>query len=444
MPISANMVVKNSLTSTTERTPLSIVSCSQIQDKLDELKLKIKPGEFLEYQDCLVFPKGSLIGRDSSKGIKRTIEIEVNPCLTGCYSHTFPMIGPQEITPLNSFPFFPVYPAFMHQFNYGYQLVLHYMNTVTDFENYDEPTSTFLGLPEEFQFSLQKEQIATISFEQVYIKTYDGYFKRSLRDNRATIFKNSIYRNKIRTPTDRFQLIEIQLTDDVIEVERVYPNVIDLCSDIGSILKVLVFFCVATGMIHNQIRFDQYLLNAVFKAEEFELGKNPQNHSAYSYLQIFKLKCCCQKKDSPIKKKFEANMQVIAERMDMWHLVKRSQNTKFFTKAFLKPYQIEIFSKHKAQNDCQIKKAQEMGLELALMELRQSIEKREGDSYSQKIDEILSKLIADSDISEQFKNRTESLDNQARSSPKLKSDADVSESNQQIIPKAGQVDPSFN
>lgn len=166
VPLKAFMVEQNTRTLTTERTPLPIVSCSLVQDKLDELKLKIKPGEFLEYQDCLVFPKGSLIGKDKKQGIKRTVQIEVSPCLTGCYTHDFgPMLGLQEISPLNPFPFFPVYPAFMHQFNFGYQLVLHYMNTVTDFENYDKPTSMFLGLPEEFQFSLQKEQIATISFE---------------------------------------------------------------------------------------------------------------------------------------------------------------------------------------------------------------------------------------------------------------------------------------
>lgn len=76
----------------------------------------------------------------------------------------------------------------------------------------------------------------------------------------------------MRSATDRFQLVEIQLTDDVIEVERVYPNLIDLCSDIGSILKVLVFLCVATGMLHNNVRLDQYLLNAIFKPESWKEG----------------------------------------------------------------------------------------------------------------------------------------------------------------------------
>ena len=201
------------------------------------------------------------------------------------------------------------------------------MNTVTDFENYDKPTSMFLGLPEEFQFSLVKEQIATISFEQVYIKTYDGYFKRSLREDRAIIFKNSIYRNRVRTPTDRFQLVEIQLTDDVIEVERVYPNVIDLCSDIGSILKILLFLCIATGVVHNHIRLDQYLLNAIFKPEHQNEEREEDNISAYTYWEISAQKLCCKKKGSAKQKRFEENMRIIAERMDMWHLAKRTERT---------------------------------------------------------------------------------------------------------------------
>ena len=83
------------------------------------------------------------------------------------------------------------------------------------------------------------------------MNTWDGLFKKSVRQDRALLFRNTAYRNKARKLTDPVQIIEIELSDQVIQVERVYPNLIDLCSSIGSILKVLVFFCIATGVVHN-------------------------------------------------------------------------------------------------------------------------------------------------------------------------------------------------
>lgn len=70
------------------------------------------------------------------------------------------------------------------------------------------------------------------------------------------LFKKTNYRNKVRGLLDPVQVIEIELSDQVLQVERVYPNIINLCSDIGSILKVLVFLCIATGIVHNHIRLD--------------------------------------------------------------------------------------------------------------------------------------------------------------------------------------------
>ena len=61
--------------------------------------------------------------------------------------------------------------------------------------------------------------------------------------------------------------VEIELTNDVLLVQRVYPNLIDLFSDIGSIIKVLTFVCIATGILNNQIRFNQYIMNTILLPE---------------------------------------------------------------------------------------------------------------------------------------------------------------------------------
>lgn len=206
-----------------------------------------------------------MIGEDKKAGIKRSIHIEAVPCLVNCYKFTFPApIGLQEIRPNNPFPFFPVYRTYMHRFNLSYLLSIHYTSAVTDFNNYDKPITMFLGLPELHKFSLEKKQINKITFQQVQVNTWDGFLRKSLREDRGMLFRNASYRNKIRTLMDPVQVIEIELSDQVLQVERVYPNIINLCSDIGSILKVLVFLCIATGMIHNQILLDKYLLNSIF------------------------------------------------------------------------------------------------------------------------------------------------------------------------------------
>lgn len=73
VPASAYMVLENLKASTKEKTPLPIVRCTTVQYLFDELKINIRPGELLEHQYCVVFPKGSLIGWDKKQGIKRTV-----------------------------------------------------------------------------------------------------------------------------------------------------------------------------------------------------------------------------------------------------------------------------------------------------------------------------------------------------------------------------------
>lgn len=110
-------------------------------------------------------------------------------------------------------------------------------------------------------------------------------------------------------------------------VERVYPNVIDLCSDLGGIIKVLVFLCIATGMLHNQILFDKYLLETIFSSESIgeDSDKNKpegkKGTTSFSYKDVFILGYCCQKKTNPKKKEFDEKMETISKRMDISNIV---------------------------------------------------------------------------------------------------------------------------
>lgn len=173
------------------------------------------------------------------------------------------------------------------------------MTTVTNFENYDKPLMTFVGMPESLQYSITKEQIQTISFEQIVVKTIDGHLRRSEREDRSILFKTTTYKNKARNIFGRIQLVEFELTNDIIQVERSYNNLIDLWSAIGGLANGLVFVCVAVGAMHNQITFNQYIQNEIFCPESNPSGTNNNNKTIYSYFEILKLTYCCTNKKNP-------------------------------------------------------------------------------------------------------------------------------------------------
>lgn len=233
------------------------------------------------------------------------MQIEAVPCLSGCHVQPFPSpIGMQEIRPDNSFPF-PVYRSFMHRLNASYLLSIHYTSSVTNFQNYEKPTEVFLGLPELHKYSLAKQQINKLTFQQVHVKTWDGLLRKSLKEDRSMLFRNAAYRNKLRTLYDPVQIIEVELSDTVVQVERVYPNIIDLFSEIGSILKVLVFLCIATGIMHNKVLLDKYLLNSIFSKEDKSDLTEQGDFVIYSYWNILFLKYCCPSKQNKRKARYD-------------------------------------------------------------------------------------------------------------------------------------------
>jgi hypothetical protein len=96
-----------------------------------------------------VFKKGDIISLDKRAGLKKLIRIEASPCITNCYVHNFttPPIGPQEISPNNGFPLFPVYGGFLHEFHKSYLFSVHFLNIVTNYEDYQKPIIKNIGVP---------------------------------------------------------------------------------------------------------------------------------------------------------------------------------------------------------------------------------------------------------------------------------------------------------
>lgn len=121
---------------------------------------------------------------------------------------------------------------------------------------------------------MSKEIIGTITFDHLVVKTYDGLLKRTTKEERKMKYKNTSYRAKRRTAASatRYLKLEIELSNDMTLVERVYPNLIDLLSEIGGLVSVLIILCVFTGTFHNEIIFQKYLLNSIMLADELDFS----------------------------------------------------------------------------------------------------------------------------------------------------------------------------
>lgn len=286
---------------------------------------------------------------------------------------------PYEINPLNPLNAATgLYSAFMHELFILYEMALFTINQALDLSNYSQPFSQNVGKNESLRFNLKKEVTITLHFERVKIRTFDGLFTKSRKEETRINFKRTSYANKPRIdPTGLFGRINIELSDEVLLIERYYPNLIDLISNIGGILKILVFLCVATGMIHNQVLFDKYLLEAIFRPEKHQDGQSgPQeeNSKTFSYKEVFMLNYCCRNKSNSRKEEFDRKQEILAQRMDIGNIVKGINSSGMLTGAVLQPYQVAILSLYKQQNDLTFKKQSSLALKAAQESLTASLD----------------------------------------------------------------------
>lgn len=431
-PARVYYVQKNTKTRAVVRTPIDYVECNKLEESVyADLNLKLKANDLLQYQYCINFEgmqKDYSLGEDKQQHIKRTIEIEVNPCLVNCYQHDFGIIPiynpappfniigtvpmPQEMKPDNPFG---LYTPFASAYLWHYTFVFVFANPATNFENYDKPISRAIGIPQEVSPNLAMEFQVKITFEQLTTRTYDGFLKRNMKEETRMQYKTSTYKTKRRNLFSRFILIEIEVSNDVVLVERVYPNFIDLLSNIGGIIDVLVFLCIAIGIAHNQILFDKYLFDQVFLAEDNltisaplqdgelkepldENGKDVSSRNKpLSYLDIFAVKYCFKKKENAKKQAYEKMMKIISERLDIGYLAKSTEQLELLSKAMFRPYQMTILHHYKDKNDAKLKESLEIPFETAKNTLLQDKNSGTGDLYHKEINKIILKLAKRAD-----------------------------------------------
>ena len=109
-------VRENKKTRFYEKSPLASVPCEQTTHYRDDLNLKAS-------SECLQFDKRIEIGEEKQMGIKSYIEVEINPCRSGCFGY----------------PGDPFYIPTIKNFLGISFFYVSFLNSKSDFKSYEQP-----------------------------------------------------------------------------------------------------------------------------------------------------------------------------------------------------------------------------------------------------------------------------------------------------------------
>ena len=178
------------------------------------------------------------------------------------------------------------------------------------------------------------------------VETYSGYFKRTLNVERAMQFKTVQLSTKKRTNfTGKFAEITTELSSDVLLVQRVYPNIIDLFSEVGGLAKVIIVVCLIFGHFHNDILMEMSVINqAIIEIEDNDDSK--QANKFFGYFEIAKFKYLCKGKSvSARRKQYDEFNRIFSQRLDIATVFRNLETTDCVSKLMLDPYQVKVSSR---------------------------------------------------------------------------------------------------
>ena len=86
------------------------------------------------------------------------------------------------------------------------------------------------------------------------IETLDGFLSRTPKEDSNLRFKNSFHTQRPRVSlTEPFVSITFELSNTILNVQRIYPTVIDFLSDFGGLAEVLSFLIYCVIMVHHHL-----------------------------------------------------------------------------------------------------------------------------------------------------------------------------------------------
>lgn len=178
-----------------------------------------------------------------------------------------------------------------------------------------------------------------------------------------------IHSSRVRSSASKpFARFVIDLSNTIMNIDRVYPTFVDMVSRFGGIAEVIFFLFSGVLILHEHIVMDQILINDAIlykdqeeQARDFKLAKeeslnraknkvqdlgmaNRYETRAFTYFEIAKFKygCCGKKKERA--KKYTELMKVLGERLDIGSVVASCANVNLLSNVLLEPYQMKLIA----------------------------------------------------------------------------------------------------
>ena len=182
------------------------------------------------------------------------------------------------------------------------------------------------------------------------------------------------------------------MSNQAIEVIRIYPTVINLFQKIGGVAQIFLFIFVYFMIYNNEIIIELYLLNfgVLMIPQESKESKEPPKLNqvadvsmkrvtseagveGYTYWELlsFRLCSCCSKKSARYRQ-YRRHKEIIEERMDIVNFISYEGYASLLSKLLMKPYQLKMASHLKTTNQSSEIESLPMERALEMMEQKQS------------------------------------------------------------------------
>lgn len=139
----------------------------------------------------------------------------------------------------------------------------------------------------------------------------------------------------------------------MVEIYRIYPNVINVFQRIGGVCQIFIFVFVYLMVYNNEVMVELYFLNfgvlmnplngdnsaSGNQVADISMQKQMRQFSNYTYGEVFCFKffSCCKRK-SPRYKQYLLHKQIIEERMDIVNFISNEGYARLLTKLLIKPH----------------------------------------------------------------------------------------------------------
>lgn len=386
------------------RTELAITDCSS--SEIDTGKYTGKADEIIKdtKSKCVKFKSGSKLSGSARETWWKFIEIRIEPCKNDekmCKTSNIPPGATIHTSPkLNE----------AYEYFKGFYIQLSFVDSKAQADDFDDPIKPTLTEANTLSINLFSEKYRDYYFKQFTVESEYGWFWK-VSDEKSGIsldkeFFETVYRDpsvtqKFFSPGGEVDKLSDYYTVRFIgtninsNLKREYELLVDVFSNVGGIAEVASFIILLFVMIHRDVCLERNLLNSgllqtditgerVAVQEIYDPrtgGYVRRNYRVkYTYCEIFRFKyfSCCGLKNSSRYGKYERDMGIIQERLDVKRIINSNGQLEILGSTVFEDYQVKLIPYLKPEMNKQRERISEMTNEEAFSLLQnEEIQKTE-------------------------------------------------------------------